>query len=174
MRSGSQGRGGGAEADARKGIRRLLQQRLAEEVEEVVGRPRYERRAGVDAPTGYRNGHGKPRRLNLMAGTVTVRRPRARGLEARFESRRLPLRKRRTEDVGRLLPELSLHGLAHGDFDLALRGVLGAAAPLSAASIARLKAGWQTEDDRWKRRRLDDLEPVSVWADGIYVKAGLE
>ena len=128
----------------------------------------------MDATSGYRNGLGKPRRLSLMSGTITVRRPRVRGLEARFESRLLPLFKRRTEEVGRLLPELSLHGLAHGDFDLALRGLLGAAAPLSAASIARLKAGWQTEYDSWKRRRLDDLEPVSVWADGIYVKAGLE
>ena len=73
-----------------------------------------------------------------------------------------------------LLPELYRHGLAHGDFDLALRGLLGAAAPLSAPSIARLKAGWQAEYDQWKRRRLDELEPVYVWADGIYVKAGLE
>jgi putative transposase len=109
-----------------------------------------------------------------MAGTITLRRPRVRGLEARFESRGLPLFKRRTEEVGRLLPELYLHGLAHGDFDLALRGLLGEAAPLSAPSIARLKAGWQAEYDTWKRRRLDDLEPVYVWADGIYVKAGLE
>jgi len=162
------------EAYAREGIRRLLQQLLEEEVEDVLRRQRYERRVGVDARPGYRNGHGKPRRLSLMAGTVTVRRPRVRGLEARFESRLLPLFKRRTEEVGRLLPELYLHGLAHGDFDLALRGLLGAGAPLSAASIARLKAGWQAEYDTWKRRRLDDLEPVYVWADGIYVKAGLE
>ena len=97
-----------------------------------------------------------------------------RGLAARFESRLLPLFKRRTEAVGRLLPELYLHGLAHGDFDLALRGLLGDAAPLSAPSIARLKAGWQVEYDSWKHRQLDDLEPVYVWADGIYVKAGLE
>lgn len=162
------------EALARQGVQRLLQQLLEEEVEEVLGRRRYERRDGVDAPPGYRNGWGKPRRLSAMAGTITVRRPRVRGLEARFESRLLPLFKRRTEEVGRLLPELYLHGLAHGDFDLALRGLLGAAAPLSAPSIARLKAGWQAEYDRWKRRRLDDLEPVYVWADGIYVKAGLE
>jgi hypothetical protein len=46
-----------------------------------------------------------------MAGTITVRRPRVRGLEARFESQLLPLFKRRTEEVGRLLPELYLHGL---------------------------------------------------------------
>ena len=37
-----------------------------------------------------------------------------------------------------------------------------------------MKAGWQAEYDTWKRRRLDEFEPVYVWADGIYVKAGLE
>src|SRR4029434_2959098 len=36
------------------------------------------------------------------------------------------------------------------------------------------KTGWQAEYEAWKRRRLDELEPVYVWADGIYVKAGLE
>src|SRR5713226_6806798 len=156
------------EAYAREGIRRLLQQLLEEEMEDVLGRRRYARRDGVDAPPGYRNGFGKPRRLSLMSGTITVRRPRVRGLDARFESRLLPLFKRRTEEVGQLLPELYLHGLAQGDFELALR------APLSASSVARLKASWQTEYETWTRRRLDDLEPVYLWADGIYVKAGLE
>ena len=162
------------EAFARQGVQRLLQQLLEEEVEQALGRARYARRDGVDATPGYRNGFGKPRRLSAMAGTITVRRRRIRGVEARFESRLLPLFKRRTEEVGRLLPELYLHGLAQGDFDLALRGLLGEAAPLSAPSIARLKAGWQAEYETWKRRRLDDLEPAYVWADGIYVKAGLE
>ncbi len=162
------------EGFARQGVQRLLQQVLEEEVEQALGRARYERRDGVDATAGYRNGFGKPRRLSALAGTITVRRPRVRGLEARFESRLLPLFKRRTEEVGRLLPELYLHGLAQGDFELALRGLLGEAAPLSAPSIARLKAGWQGEYDTWKGRRLDDLEPVYMWADGIYVKAGLE
>jgi transposase-like protein len=162
------------EGFARQGVQRLLQQVLEEEVEQALGRARYERREAVDATPGYRNGFGKPRRLSAMAGTIRVRRPRVRGLAARFESQLLPLFKRRTEAVGRLLPELYLHGLAHGDFDPALRGLLGEAAPLSAPSIARLKAGWQAEYETWKHRRLDDLEPVYVWADGIYVKAGLE
>ena len=162
------------EAFARQSVQQLLQRLLEEEVEQGLGRGRYARRRGVDAGPGYRNGYGKPRRLSLSSGTVTVRRPRVRGLEARFESRLLPLFKRRTEEVGRLLPELYLHGLAQGDFDLALRGLLGDAAPLSATSIARLKAGWHAEYEAWKRRRLDELEPVYVWADGIYVKAGLD
>jgi transposase-like protein len=162
------------EAFARQGVQRLLQRLLEEEVEQILGRHWYERREGIDAIPGYRSGFGKPRRLSAMAGTITVRRPRLRGLGARFESRVLPLFKRRTDEVGRLLPELYLHGLAQGDFDLALRGLLGEAAPLSASSIARLKASWQAEYEMWKGRRLDELEPVYVWADGIYVKAGLE
>jgi len=130
------------EAFARHGMQQFLPQVLEAEVNELLARGRYERRAGVDAPVGYRNGFGKPRRRSLSNGTITLRRPRVRGLSERFESRLLPAFKRRTEEVGRLLPELYLHGLAQGDFDLALRGLLGDGAPLSAPSIARLK-----EDD---------------------------
>ena len=162
------------EAFARQGVQRLLQRVLEEEVDELLGRGRYERRTAVDAPSGYRNGFGKPRRLSMSNGTIALRRPRVRGLEERFESRLLPAFKRRTEEVGRLLPELYLHGLAHGDFDLALRGLLGDGAPLSAPSIARLKAGWQAEYELWKTRPVADLEVVYLWVDGVYVKAGLE
>lgn len=72
------------------------------------------------------------------------------------------------------MPELYLHGLAERDFDLALRGLLGDAAPLSASSIARLKTAWDAEYEAWRSESLADLEPVDVWVDGIYVKAGLE
>lgn len=162
------------EAFARQSMQQLLQRMLEEEVDGVLGRARYERRGPVDAGVGYRNGFGKPRRLSLSNGTITLRRPRVRGLSERFESRLLPAFKRRTEEVGRLLPELYLHGLAQGDFDLALRGLLGDGAPLSAPSIARLKAGWQAEYDLWKTRAVEDLEVVYLWVDGVYVKAGLE
>ena len=162
------------EAFARQSMQHLLQRMWEEEVDGLLGRGRYERRAAIDAVGGYRNGFGKPRRLTLSHGTITVRRPRVRGLSERFESRILPAFKRRTEAVGRLLPELDLHGLAQGDFALAVRGLRGAGAPLSASSIARLKAGWQAEYERWKTRSLADLEVVSRWVDGVYVKAGLE
>jgi hypothetical protein len=39
---------------------------------------------------GMRTGYGKPRRLSLTAGPITVRRPRVRGLAERFVSRVLP------------------------------------------------------------------------------------
>ena len=61
---------------------------LEEEVEEVLGPARATSGAtAVDAEAGYRNGHGKPRRLTMSSGTITLRRPRVRGLEQRFESR---------------------------------------------------------------------------------------
>jgi putative transposase len=117
------------EAFARQGVQRLWQQVLEEEVEGVLGRARYARRDAVDATPGYRNGHGKPRRLSAMTGTITIRRPRVRGLEPRFESRLLPLIKRRTEAVGRLLPELYLHRAGPGRLRLGPAGAAGGGGP---------------------------------------------
>jgi transposase-like protein len=158
----------------REHVQRFIQALLEEEVTELLGRTKSARREAFDAPSGYRNGYGKPRRLTLTSGTITVRRPRVRDLNERFVSRVLPLFKRQTKEVGELLPQLYLHGLALGDFELALRGLLGDGAPLSPASLLRLKTQWQLEYEAWKQRRLDDLEVVYLWADGLYVKAGLE
>ncbi|WP_243123900.1 transposase [Thermaerobacter sp. FW80] len=76
----------------RNAIQALIQEALEAEVTELLGRVRYPRRAAVDAPAGYRNGYGKPRKLTTPMGTLTLRRPRVRGLEERFESRILPLK----------------------------------------------------------------------------------
>jgi transposase-like protein len=158
----------------REQVQRFIQALLEEEVAELLGRKKSARREAIDPTPGYRNGYGKPRRLTLTSGTITVRRPRVRDLNERFISRVLPLFKRQTKEVGELLPQLYLHGLALGDFELALRGLLGEGAPLSPASLLRLKTQWQAEYETWKTRRLDDLEVVYLWADGLYVKAGLE
>ena len=89
------------ESHVRGQIQNWIQDLLEEEVQDLLGRQKHERREAVDAPSGYRNGHGKPRRLSLSSGTITVRRPRVRDLEERFESRILPLFLRRTrEQIG--------------------------------------------------------------------------
>lgn len=95
-------------------------------------------------------------------------------MDERFESRVLLLFQRRTRKVSELIPELYLHGLSQGDFDLALRGLLGDEAALSASTVARLKARWQLEYEQWKSRPLEGLEVVYLWVDGVYVRAGLE
>jgi len=159
---------------ARERIQEHIQWLLEDEVEELLGRGKWERKASVDAAAGYRNGYGKRRRLTMSNGTVELHRPRVRGLEQRFESAVLPLFARRTKEVGNLLPELYLHGLAEGDFELALRGLLGDGAALSGSTVGRLKQRWQGEYALWRQQSLAGLQAVYLWADGVYVKAGLE
>ena len=83
-----------------------------------------------------------------------------RDTEERFESRLLRLFVHRTRKVSELIPELYLHGLSEGDFDLAVRGLLGEEAPVSASTVARLKDKWNAELAEWHARSLDDLEVV--------------
>lgn len=165
---------GNLEEWVRGKVQGFIQTILEEEVTDLLGRSKAARRQGVDGAPGYRNGYGKERKLTLSCGTIRVRRPRVRGLEERFASRLLPLFARRTQEVDQLIPELYLHGLAQGDFNLALRGLLGEEAPISASTVARLKEQWQEESKEWKQKSLAELEVVYLWVDGVYVKAGLE
>jgi|GEM_PF-1605781 transposase-like protein len=160
---------------ARGQVQAFVQRLLDEEIDGLLGRRKSERRE-PGAEVVYRNGFGKPRRLALSSGTITVRRPRIRGLEERFESRVLPLFKRRTETVGELLPQLYLHGPALGDFELALRGLLGDAAPLrrrrsrgsrrSGRSSSRAGGGgrWRTSTSCAAGRMACTSRPVSTTA----------
>ena len=161
------------ESWARANVQDFIQSLLEQEMEEFVGRTKSERHVGSGRRV-YRNGHGKIRNFGMMGGTVELRRPRLRNAEERFESRIIPLFHRKSKELGAMLPELYLHGLAKGDFELALRGLLGDGAPLSRSSIERLKAIWQLEREDWKKQDLSQVEIVYMWADGLYVKAGID
>ncbi len=161
------------EAYAREKIRGWVQDLLEAEVTELLGRDKSERKAIEVEQPGYRNGYGRPRRFTLSMGTIRVRRPRVRNVEERFRSRVLPLFKRQSREVRELLPELYLHGLASGDFELALRGLLGEGAPLSASSLLRLKEKWEVEYEQWKTEPMEEEKVAYLWADGIHVKAGI-
>jgi transposase-like protein len=161
------------EALVRGHAQAFIQSVLEDEVDELLSRAKSERREEGSA-AGYRNGYGEERRLSTSIGTVKVRRPRVRGTYEQYVSRMLPLFTRSTSQVSDLLPQLYLHGLASGDFELAMRGLLGDGAPLSPSSIMRLKASWQAEYEAWNQRALSDAHVVYAWVDGIYVKAGLE
>ena len=103
---------------ARLRVQEFIQDLLKEEVTEFLGR----RSAPVSdgARKGHRNGFGKTRRFAMLNGTIEVRRPRVRDTEEAFESQILPLFHRKSKQLGQMLPELYLHGLAKGDFELAL------------------------------------------------------
>ena len=59
----------------------MVQRILEEEVTELLGREKSERKTVVDPAPGYRNGYGKARRLAMSSGTIMLRRPRVRGIE---------------------------------------------------------------------------------------------
>ena len=157
---------------AREGAQSMLISALEQEVEEFLGRARYARAEGEGR--GYRNGAGNPRKIALGCGTVELRAPRVRDTREPVSSKILPRYQRASEAIRALLPELYLQGLATGDFEPALRTLLGDAAPLSPASIVRLKEQWAQDYTAWKDRSLADHQYAYLWADGLYLKAGPE
>ena len=162
---------------AREGARQMLVAVLEAEVTEFLGRQRYERTDGDDVEPGrggYRNGYGKTRRVTLGTGTVTVRVPRVRQTAEPFASEVLPAWQRRSKAVQALIPELYVQGLATGDFEPALRGLLGETASLSASTVVRLKQEWEAEYETWRTRSLADHGYAYLWCDGVYPKAGLQ
>lgn len=155
---------------ALEGARRMLKAVLESEVEEFLGRRSYER---TEEFRGYRNGYGKSRKVAVGSGTVQIRAPRVRESQVRFKSQVLPSYQRQSQKVKELIPELYLHGLATGDFELALRGFLGEGASLSASSVTRLKEKWEAEYESWRKRPLTSSGYAYLWCDGVYPKAGL-
>ena len=135
---------------AREGARRMIAAALEAEVDEYVA-------ALVDELDEdgrrlvVRNGHARERKVTVGSGTVAVRAPRVNdkrvdeqtGERQRFSSKILPAYARRSPKVTEVLPILYLRGLSTGDFEPALRDLLGEdAVGLSSRSISRLtKAG---------------------------------
>lgn len=64
-----------------------------------------------------------------------------------------------------MLPELYLHCLAHGDFDLALRGLFVEKAPLSAGAVARLKRKWNGECEASSNHPWASWSATCAWAE---------
>jgi transposase-like protein len=153
----------------------MLREVLEAEVEEFLGRKRYERSNGeAERFLGYRNGYRKERQVTVGSGTLSIRAPRVRQSCEPFESRVLFSYQRRSPAVKELIPELYVQGLATGDFEPALRGLLGKGAALSPSTIVRLKQQWQTEYEAWRTRSLAEQRYAYLWCDGVYPKAGLQ
>jgi putative transposase len=164
----------------RNGARALLAQAVEAEVAETLAA-----HAHLTTEDGrrrlVRHGHMPERTIQTGIGPVAVRQPRVRdrggadGERIRFSSTLLPPYARRTKSLDALLPILYLRGISRGDVQEALSALLGKDAPnLSPPVLARLKAGWQEEFERWRRRDLFARRYVYIWADGVYLQARME
>jgi putative transposase len=154
------------EDHVRKIFQEKLPELLEEELQEYLGRAKYER--SEDPGKQYRNGFGKKRTLSSGIGDISLQVPR---LREPWESQIVHRYQRISDTVRQTLPELYLHGLATGDFAQCLHAMLGEQAPLSDSTIVRLKEQWNQEYDQWKRRPLEE-DYLYVWVDGVYPKAG--
>ena len=157
---------------AREGARQMLSQALTEEVDAFLGRGRYER---LDEHRGYRNG-STPRRLTLGAVTIDLAVPRVRDVpadQAPFESKIVRKYQRRSDTIDETFMNLFVEGLATRDFEPALRLLVGQEAPLSPSTISRLTRQFKEQYAVFDRQDLSGHKFVYLWADGIYLKAGL-
>ena len=129
-----------------------------------------------------RNGHADERTVTTGAGAIGVRAPRVNdrrvdprtGERCRFGSSILPPWARKSPRVAEVLPLMYLHGMSTGDFAPALSEFFGSAAGLSPSVITRLTTQWQHEQRAFADRRLDDVDFVYVWVDGIHFNIRLD
>ena len=160
------------EAMARNAAQKMIQAALETEVSEFLRRLKYEKTEAEEF-RGYRNGHHRERTVSTAVGGLKMKVPRVSANSEPFVSKIVKPYKRRSEALDCLFPRLFVEGLATRDFEPSLRFLVGAEAPLSASSISRLNKQFKDEFESWKRRDLSNLKIVYIWADGIYLRAGI-
>jgi putative transposase len=166
---------------AREGARRMIAAALEVEVDEYVA-------ALVDEIDEdgkrlvVRNGHARERRVTIGSGTVPIQAPRVNDKRIdektaerkRFSSKILPAYARRSPKVTDVLPILYLRGLSTGDFQPALRDLLGDdASGLSSSSIQRLTTSWQAEHTAFRSRELRFHKYAYLFVDGVHMSVRL-
>ena len=164
------------EACVQEGARKMLAIALEEEVNGFLERARYQRGKKF---RGYRNGYHPPRELTVGLGPVKVQVPRVAKVPhdvapQGFQSQIVRRYQRASETTRRLFTRLYLEGLATGDFEPVFRELVGETTALSPNAIVRLKECWQKDYESWRRRPLWEHRYAYVWADGVYLGAGLE
>jgi len=166
---------------AREGARRMICAALEAEVEDYVG-SLVEQVDEHGHRLVRRNGRAQERRMTVSSGTVALRAPRVddrrsdpqTGERMRFSSQILPRYARRSPKVSDVLPVLYLRGLSTGDFEPALRELLGEeASGLSASSIGRLAEQWRAEHEAFRGRRLEFTRYAYLFVDGVHVSVRL-
>lgn len=148
----------------RLGARKLVQELLEGEVEELLGRGRYERRAA--GQEGSRNGY-KRRKLDCAEGSLEIDVPQVRDLEVCQPTLWAGLQ-RRTDVLQRLVLEMYVRGLSTRDIEDALAEINGGSQVLSRSTVSRLSEALWEEYEAFAERDLSGFAVVYLFADAVY------
>jgi transposase-like protein len=154
---------------ARLSVRLVFQTALEAEVEEFLGRARYERRDDQDRP-GSRNGHQPPMAVRTTMGAVELQRPKLRGTDEAFCSRLFGAGVTRTNALESLVISGWVRGLSDRDIEAALAEVLGPEAALSKSTVSRICQRLRTEFEAWRTRELSGVRLDYLFLDASHFK----
>ena len=154
---------------ARLSVRLVLQIALEAEVEEFLGRARYERRGDGDRP-GSRNGYQPPMTVKTTMGAVALQRPKLRGTDQAFCSRLFGVGVTRTNALESLVISGWVRGLSDRDIEATLAEVLGPEAALSKSTVSRICAAIGEEFAAWRARDLSGVRLDYLFLDASHCK----
>lgn len=154
---------------ARLSVRLVLQTALEAEVEEFLGRARYERRGDGDR-RGSRNGHQPPMTVKTTMGAVQLQRPKLRGTDQAFCSRLFGAGVTRTNALESLVISGWVRGLSDRDIEATLAEVLGPEAALSKSTVSRICAAIAEEFAAWRARDLSGVRLDYLFLDASHFK----
>jgi putative transposase len=154
---------------ARLSVRLVLQTALEAEVEEFLGRARYQRRGDTDRP-GSRNGHQPPMTVKATMGAVQLQRPKLRGTDQVFCSRLFGAGVTRTNALESLVISGWVRGLSDRDIEATLAEVLGPEAALSKSTVSRICSAIGAEFAAWRTRDLSGVRLDYLFLDASHFK----
>jgi transposase-like protein len=154
---------------ARLSVRLMMQVAVEAEVDQFLGRGRYQRRT-EEHPAGSRNGWQPPASVKTTMGAVGLQRPKLRGSDEAFCSRLFGAGVTRTHALESLVISGWVRGLSDRDIEAALAEVLGPEAALSRSTVSRICQQVRAEFDAWKRRDLSGVRLDYLFLDGSHFK----
>ena len=154
---------------ARLSVRLVFQTALEAEVEEFLGRARYQRRDDADRP-GSRNGHQPPMTVKTTMGAVELQRPKLRGTDQTFCSRLFGAGVTRTNALESLVIAGWVRGLSDRDIEATLAEALGPEAALSKSTVSRICSAVREEFAAWRVRDLSGVRLDYLFLDASHFK----
>jgi putative transposase len=167
------------EAIIRGRVRGFIEELVEAELDDALGRSRYQRPATADMPhppAGYRHGR-RERQLLGSFGPVTIRLPRARlskadGTSQEWHSEALPRYARMTKQVEALIAGAYLSGTNTRRVRRALGALFKGA--VSKDTVSRTWRKVQADWEAWGRRSLAEEDVVRLILDGTVVRVRLD